>query len=269
MENKASKPLKLSLLIFSLLFGFIACTQTTNQVENKQQPKPQQQPPESTIIPIDITPTDLTLAEIPASIKIKGDLLEAKSWTDQNGENILVVSRRGPLEEPESKFPEIEQYAELFGEQYLKQGEEMTLLWDIYDFERNCPFDLWIGLLPNSTQVTDWDEDGITETTLIYKLGCRSDVSPSRMKLLIHENDTKMGLRGIMVLEPESNMIDATFEPNFSQLDTVGFSEFERYRGILGRYENEADFQDQPPVFLKHARSLWKEFMIEKDFSQF
>lgn len=238
-----------------LLIGLISC----NQSENSKQ--------EESRIKI----TDLTKNEIPDSIEINGDLLIAKKWIDKSGENILVVSRKGPIEETEYEveFSGDERYAELFGAQYVKQGNNYKLLWDIYDFERHCPFDLWIGLLPNSTRITDLDNDNITETTLIYKMTCRSDVSPSEMKLIMHENDTKMGLRGLMILEMDKDRMGEDFEPNLSKIDTTGLTEMDMYLELFGRYENENDFKGKPKEFLKFAKGMWLEFVDKDEFLQF
>ncbi len=214
--------------------------------------------------------SDISENEIPESIEIKGALLIAKRWKDNNGENILILSRKGPIEETEYEveFSGDESYAELYGEQYLKKGNEFELLWDIYDFERHCPFDLWIGNLPNSTQITDLDDDGITETTIAYKLTCRSDVSPSSMKLIMHENDTKMALRGTMILEMDKSRISDDFEYDLSKVDTTGLSEYERINELFGRYSNENDFKNQPSVFLTFAKKSWKKFVDKDEFEQ-
>jgi len=244
---------KLLFLVF--LIGLISCNQSKNSKQDNS----------------GIITTDLTQNEIPKSIEIKGDLIIAKKWTDKNGENILVVSRKGPLEETEYEveFLGDEKYAELYGVQYVKDGDSYRILWDIYDFERHCPFDLWIGLLPNSTRITDLDNDSITETTLIYKLTCRSDVSPSNMKLLMHENNIKMGLRGLMILEMDKGRINENFEPDLSKIDTTGLSDMDLYIELYGRYNNENDFKDKPKEFLEFAKSLWLEFVDKDEFLQF
>ncbi len=212
----------------------------------------------------------LSLNEIPSQIKIKGNLLIAKKWQDKNGENILIVSRKGPLKETsyEFEFSGDERYAELFGEQYIKKADKYVLLWNIYDFERNCPFDLYLGLLPSSTSITDLDNNGITETTLIYKLTCRSDISPSIMKILMHENSVKMGLRGIMAMRGNDKNKETDFEPNMSKIDTTGLNEFEQILELYGRYENEKDFKGKPIEFLDFAKSQWLKFIEKDEFEQ-
>jgi hypothetical protein len=247
--------MKTRLFIYMLLVSIISCRQAESQNQSSA----------------DYKVTDLTLKDIPESIIVNGKLLLAKKWNDKNGENLLIVSRKGPIKETEYKieFSGNERYAELYGEQYIKKGDTYALLWDIHDFERHCHLDLWIGLLPNSTMITDLDNDGISETTLIYKLSCRGDVSPSRMKLLIHENNVKMGLRGTMMIKPKSDKLDSDFEHDLSKVDTVGLSELEKILALYGRYENEKDFKDQPHEFLKFAKEQWLKYIDKDEYLQF
>jgi len=99
-------------------------------------------------------------------------------------------------------------------------------------------------------------------------LSCRSDVSPSDMKILIHENEVKMGLRGTMILEMDKANMDADFEPDASKIDLSDKPEIDQYMGLMGRYKNEDDFKDQPKVFLENARKLWMEFVDKDEFLQ-
>jgi len=251
-----------SILLYLFLNLLLACGETTSQKDNqKNQPATPQK----------IKVLDIKKSEIPKSIEIKGELLLSKKWTDQNGENILVLSRKGPMQETEFEveFSGDERYAELYAEQYTKKENQFTLLWDIYDFERHCPFDLWIGPLPNSTAITDLDNDGITETTIAYKLSCRSDVSPSFMKLIMHENDIKMALRGTMILDIDKDKIKDNYEYDLSKVDTSGLSEYDQYEALFGRYANEIEFQNQPNEFLNFAKASWKQLVDKDKFDQF
>jgi hypothetical protein len=45
-------------------------------------------------------------------------------------------------------------------------------------------------------RVEDLDQDGEAETTVIYTLTCRGDVSPAPAKLIMHEGKTKYAIRG-------------------------------------------------------------------------
>ncbi|MEM8582703.1 MAG: hypothetical protein AAGF87_00470 [Bacteroidota bacterium] len=245
-------------LPLALLAVFSTCAQPESKKENDTVPESTE--PDGSENALDETeifvfdPAEVSEIRVPQGIEVKGDLLFAKAWKDKNGENVLIVSKLGPLDEAEEDvIDEGDQYAELYGEQYIKTEDGYELLWDIYDFERNCPFDLSLDIFPNSTTITDLDEDGVTETTLAYKLGCRSDVSPIEMKVLLLENDVKHGLRGTMSLTD----LEEGFEYDYSQIDTTGMSDMDKVYAKIGTYSNEDDFAGQPEVFLEHARELW------------
>ena len=72
----------------------------------------------------------------------------------------------------------------------------MERWWTLTDFERDCRFDLYAGFLPDGLTITDLDGDGLAESTLLYTLSCRSDVSPARLKLILHEGKAKYAIRG-------------------------------------------------------------------------
>ncbi|GAA4378348.1 M949_RS01915 family surface polysaccharide biosynthesis protein [Hymenobacter koreensis] len=212
-----------------------------------------------------------TTRQAPAGIAVKGKLLEARRWTDEAGENALVVYRTGPAAE---KRPEMEgeQFVELFARQYVRPpGGAWRELWRLQDAVRKCPFDMWLGTLPRSTRITDLDADGTTETTLVYKLTCRSDVSPSNLKLVMHEGPTKYALRGYMVVTPDSVPLAQRMPANACCIDTLdrkalandllGFA-------VMGRYENEKEFRAAPPAFLRFARRQWQRWAAQDQYWQ-
>lgn len=252
--NKYKSIALTTILLFIILINLTSC----NEYDSKKQ------------LDTKIKLNELTINEIPKSINLNGQLLEAKRWNDTNGENLLIVTRRGPNIETgnHEAFSELEKNVELFAEQYVNKDGTYRLLWKIYDFELHCPFDIWIGLLPHSTRITDLDNNGVTETTLIYSLGCQSDVSPNQMKLLMHENSNKMGLRGFMSFASEKEKLDNSFQPDLSKIDTSGLSETDKFLTIYGRYQNENDFSGKPTEFLLFAKSLWLEFNMQDDFQQ-
>jgi hypothetical protein len=214
---------------------------------------------------------NIQLKDIPKQIAIKGDLLIAKQWNDNNGENLLIVSRKITTNKADTTmYSDDTHNAELWCQQYIKKAEGYELLWKIYDSEMDCYFDLWLGLLPNSTSITDLDNNGITETTLIYKSTCRSDGSPSYMKLVMQEANDKMELRGWMFLPPDMRKkITNNFEPNLSKIDTTGLKHIALATALSGRYQNENDFNNAPAVFLQFARKQWLKYCEQDKFLQF
>lgn len=106
-------------------------------------------------------------------------------------------------------------------------------VWRAKDFVNDCEFDLELAVLDGSIAVTDLDEDGEAEVSFLYKLGCRSDVSPLTVKLLMYEGATKYALRG------ESR-------EQVAEKEWVG-----------GEFKADPAF-GAAPAFLDHAKARWK-----------
>ncbi|UYZ61901.1 hypothetical protein OIS53_12920 [Hymenobacter weizhouensis] len=184
---------------------------------------------------------------------------------------MLVLTRRGPLLEKATKYTEPEHYVELFARQYVRRAGRWQELWRLQDAVHNCPFDMWLGPLPGATSVTDLDHDGQTETTLVYKLTCRSDVSPSQLKLIMREGPAKYALRGYTVVQVDSVPISQRAPANPCCLDTLGKRQLEAPEGYLltaGRYETEKEFRAAPPAFLRFARQQWRKWSVRDTFEQ-
>ncbi len=69
-------------------------------------------------------------------------------------------------------------------------------MWTAKDFVKDCEFDLTLGVIDDSIEVTDIDDNGRAEVSFMYRLGCRSDVSPTTLKLLMYQGTSKWALRG-------------------------------------------------------------------------
>ncbi|MCC7437735.1 MAG: hypothetical protein IT211_04495 [Armatimonadetes bacterium] len=212
-------------------------------------------------------------SELPVEIKVRGRAQLGLQWEDANGENLLVESVFPPYDE---KLPDrdgmLGMTSELLAKQYIRRDTGWALLWDIADAVRHCEFDITLKFLSHPT-ITDLDSNGVTETTLLYKLACRSDVSPASMKLLMHENNQKFALRGVMFIDysgisdaPESNRPLPT-DADICCLDDLDHTAIEangEYWKMDGKFQNTRDFQNAPDVFLKHARKLWLQHLVEK-----
>lgn len=180
------------------------------------------------------------VSELPADIRYTGNVFAGKRWNDRNGENILILTKTG-IKKKKAKHPDFEEYiqeAELFGYHYVSTGGSYSLLWKINDFVNDCPLDLTLDFIPGSLSITDLNDDGVAESTFLYKLACRGDVSPSTLKLIMHENDNKYALRGDMLVRIN------------------GFNEG-------GNYKVDKSFDSAPEGFLDFAKSQWMEFRLE------
>lgn len=144
-----------------------------------------------TLLPFD---TSLT-----ADLEFSGEVVDGAHWRDAMGENVLVMSQSGsiPSTSGDCLTDDGCEDAEVYAYHYIRDDEgNNTLLWKIIDYERDCPFDLYAGFIPDSLSITDLDSDGVAESTFLYKLVCRSDVSPAGLKLIMHEGQQKYAIRG-------------------------------------------------------------------------
>ena len=179
-------------------------------------------------------------SNLPSGINYEGNVITGKRWNDKNGENILILTKTNLKEKKvrKSGYEETDLECELYGYHYVSSGGSYSLLWKIQDFVKECWFDLTLDFIPGSLSITDLNEDGIAESTFLYKMSCRSDVSPSELKLMMHENDVKYALRGEMLIKME------------------GFT-------AGGNYKVDKSFDSAPDGFLDYAKSQWKEYRLE------
>ena len=179
-------------------------------------------------------------SNLPSGINYEGNVITGKRWNDKNGENILILTKTNLKEKKvrKSGYEETDLECELYGYHYVSSGGSYSLLWKIQDFVKECWFDLTLDFIPGSLSITDLNEDGIAESTFLYKMSCRSDVSPSELKLMMHENDVKYALRGEMLIKME------------------GFT-------AGGNYKVDKSFDSAPAGFLDYAKSQWKEYRLE------
>lgn len=188
-----------------------------------------------------ITMLEFNKNNIPASAKYKGNVVAGSRWQDKDGENLLIVTetdiQSGVKDDEEVSSKEIFAYC------YLIENGNAALLWSINDFVKDCPFDLTAELIPNSITVTDLNNNGIAENTFLYKLSCKSDVSPDDFKLMMHEGNTKYAIRGTT---------QVSYEVDGKPV----------YYG--GEGTPDASFNSAPQGFLQYAKAQWEKFKAQK-----
>ena len=176
--------------------------------------------------------------DLPSEISYGGYIVTGKRWIDKNGENILILTKTDIRTKPDEYNEETLSTAELYAYHYVYSRGSFKLLWKIYDFIKDCMFDVTLDFINNSLSITDLDNNGYAESTFLYKLACRSDVSPAMLKLMMHEDDNKYALRGEMYI------------------DIQGYREG-------GDYKVDKAFNSAPDVFLQYAKEQWAEFSQE------
>lgn len=187
---------------------------------------------------------------LPQEIRFIGEVVIGARWLDKGGENLLLLcetgsfKRRVPPKSRKNPYGEWGMAAEVHGYHYVKVKGQYRLLWRLYDLVDICPYDLNAKFLPNSLTITDLDNNGIAESTFLYKLGCRSDVSPVQLKLIIHEGKAKYALRG------------ETMVPTMYPEKKLG-----------GQKTIDPAFHRAPKAFLDHALQQWKA-LAEEQFGE-
>jgi hypothetical protein len=221
-------------------------------------------PPVNTTPAVSITPVKVSAAEIPLSIKVKGNVKEVWKWSDNLGENILITSFVAPHYD-KNEDGEEGQSAEIHAFHYAKKDGDYVQVWMMNDGEKSCPVDVTCDFISGSTSVTDLDKDGIAEAKVQYSIACRGDVSPATMKLIMYENGVKYALRGSMWLpySPELKYTVTEKDVNMESSPKLKDENDEMLRPF-GRYENEREFAAAPPEFLPYARSEWLKYNKEK-----
>lgn len=112
-------------------------------------------------------------------------------------------------------------------------------IWKARDFVNQCEFDLTLEVLEGSIRLTDLDGDGEPEVSFLYRLACRSDVSPLDAKLLMYEGATKYALRG-------------------TTKERVGENEF-----AGGEFKVDPAFEQAPKQFVEFAKAQWKSLIVD------
>lgn len=214
---------------------------------------------------IAVAPIKLKADQIPAALQFRGKLHEAWQWTDKLGENILITSFVAAFDDKQkNEYGEEGQTAELHAFHFIKKDAAYRILWKISDAEKACSFDITTEFINGSTMVTDLDSNGVAETTIQYKLACRSDVSPAYMKLIMHQDSLKYSLRGAMWIRAGA---DDTFPVTENNMNLEKLpkktDEYEQILQSFGRYESEKEFTTAPAVFLQHARKQWMKYVKE------
>lgn len=209
-------------------------------------------------------PLRVSAAAIPTSVQLKGTLFEGWKWTDNLGENLLITTVVAPYDDKEkNEYNEEGKSAELHAVLYSRNDGNYRQVWTLSEKVKACPFDITCEFAKGSISITDLDSDGLAETTLIYRLACRSDVSPSVMKLIMQEGDKKHMLKGLSWYGLEGMVFNINADnANLEKLPDYKGAEGE-YEKTFGRYETEKDFDGAPASFISFARKQWVMFVKE------
>ena len=168
---------------------------------------------------------------VPKDLALAGKPVAAARWTDKLGSNLLVITETDRVGAASGGTKK------LFGYHFVADGKAWKRLWRISDAVINCEFDLELSLA-SALFITDLNGNGIAETAFAYRKTCTSDVSPSELKVLLHEGDRKHALRGsTRVLVGEDEQGEKIFAG--------------------GERTPDSALQKAPKAFLDHAQTLF------------
>ena len=167
--------------------------------------------------------------------KVSGTVERWVSWQDSRGDNVAIFSQ--DTKEKARKDGERLVSKSLFVTVFSGKDGKLKRVREVRELANACLFDLTNEARETSVGVTDLDGDGIGELTFAYVTGCRSDVSPLSMKLLMLEGADKHILRGSTRVAAGPEKIGGEFVAEFGK--------------------------KAPEAFLEHAKKVWARFVAE------
>ncbi len=191
------------------------------------------------------------VTEVPKNLNIAGIINKAYSWSYNDTTYYVIFSES----EPHKTYPDLKDSIsgyinghsvhtsdydmvdnEFYFYHFTLHQDILQLKWKIYDYVKECPFDIHFKFAADAFTVTDLDNNGQAEIWLMYALSCTSDVSPDDCKLIMYEGKKKYAIRGV-TRDYETNPV--------KEMDS--------------RKEINANFVNGNPDFLNFALVLWKQ----------
>ncbi|MFP5041513.1 M949_RS01915 family surface polysaccharide biosynthesis protein [Parasediminibacterium sp. JCM 36343] len=186
-----------------------------------------------------LTIAKIDSAKLPKEIKYSGHITNSVKWTDNLGINYVLTTATGEYLNKNNENDNFKSAA-LYAYHYILKDDSLKLLWKIYDFNKDCDFDLYLRFIDNTFKVTDLDKNGIAEVWVMYENQCTSDVSPAPTKIIMYEGNKKYAVRG-------ENKV------KISEKEFIG-----------GQYNLDNNFKNGNPLFRQFAIDLWKKNELKK-----
>lgn len=139
--------------------------------------------------------TKIDSSRLPKQIDYSGHITNAVTWKDGLGVNFVLTTETGAYKSRDKDGEEVKN-AELYAYHFVSKGDSTKLLWRVYDYSKDCSFDVSVAFIKNAFKITDLDKDGTAEVWVMYENQCTSDVSPAPTKIVMYEGNNKYAVRG-------------------------------------------------------------------------
>ncbi len=168
-------------------------------------------------------------------LKIEGEIVAGRVWTDANGENVLVLSQIKEESFSDEEGPSSE--TRLLAKHFVNNAGNYSLQWELNELESGCGFENRAAFSSSLLAVTDLDKNSLAEITVVYRLGCSSELSPDPLRLLLIENGKQHKISGTTIADfGEWKDGGKTFvDPSFEKLN-----EAQRSPCVYGKKRRQA-----------------------------
>ncbi|OJJ23759.1 hypothetical protein BKI52_05260 [marine bacterium AO1-C] len=181
--------------------------------------------------------------------KYEGKLLNGAHWRDKNGEQWLILTETGEIEEKKGKTDTSGHMveppstrAEAHAYFWVKKHDSYVAYRKDQWVEKCGPLDVFASFHKNGFTITDLDKNGLAEITLTYVHYCRSDVSPYDLTLRLIEREKLYEMHGTAELK--------------MGVDKDAF--------VIKATRKDGNFTKAPAAFKTHIDQIWEKVKVEK-----
>ncbi|MEM7368865.1 MAG: hypothetical protein AAF587_09690 [Bacteroidota bacterium] len=170
--------------------------------------------------------------DIPPTFSYRGEFVEGRSWVDQQGQNLLLLTRS------EFSHQDTALSVALFAYHLVVEQDTGRLLRMDRVTERKCKLKNRASFSPDIF-LTDVDKNGMGEVVFAFLRGCSTQEEPLTIRMVMFEDGEIFVIRGS------------------TRLAT----------GEGGKKRVEYSFFFGPPEFLRYANQVWRAYVRPKDVS--
>ena len=104
---------------------------------------------------------------LPNGLQYSGSIKVAYKWSDNLGLNYVLLTETGEFRSKTAGEEEGKNKA-LYAYHFVQKPDSVNLVWRVYDFQKECPFDILLHFIDSAFTITDLDKNGIAEIWVMY-----------------------------------------------------------------------------------------------------